>query len=113
MRFRILILALGAFAVGTDGFVIAGILPEIAHSLDISLALAGLAITIFALIYGFGAPILSAWAGTIERRRLVLTSLAVLTVANLLAALAPSLPWLLAARVLAAIGAAAYTPTAS
>jgi len=113
MRFRILVLALGAFAVGTDGFVIAGILPDIAESMGISLALAGLTITTFALVYGFGAPILSAWAGAVERRRLLLISLIVLTVANLLAALAPSLPWLLAARVLAAIGAALYTPTAS
>src|SRR5919198_2297290 len=89
MRFRILVLALGAFAVGTDGFVIAGILPDIAESMGISLALAGLTITTFALVYAFGAPILSAWAGAIERRRLLLTSLLVLMAANLLAALAP------------------------
>src|SRR6266508_1118333 len=113
VRFRILVLALGAFAVGTDGFVIAGILPDIADSMGISLALAGLTITTFALVYAFGAPILSAWAGAIERRLLLLISLLVLTAANLLAALAPSLPWLLAARVLAAVGAAMYTPTAS
>jgi MFS transporter, DHA1 family, inner membrane transport protein len=93
--------------------VIAGILPDIAGSMRISLALAGLAITTFALVYAFGAPILSAWAGAVERRRLLLISLLVLTAANLLATLAPSLPWLLAARVLAAVGAAMYTPTAS
>jgi len=56
---------------------------------------------------------LSAWAGAVERRRLLLISLLVLTAANLLAALASSLPWLLGARVLAAVGAALYTPTAS
>jgi len=113
MRARILILALGTFAVGTDTFVIAGILPNIAHSLDIGLSLAGLAVTAFALIYGLGAPVLAALAGNLERRRLLLISLGILALANLLGALANSLALLLAARILAAIGAALYTPTAS
>ncbi len=113
MWFRIFVLALGTFAVGTDSFVIAGILPNIAGSLHISLALAGLTITTFSLVYGFGAPVLAAFTGTIKRRHLLLVSLLVLALANLLAALASNLPLLLAARVLAALGAALYTPTAS
>src|SRR5438128_12036280 len=99
MWFRILVLALGTFAIGTDSFVIAGILPNIADSLHISLALAGLTVTLFALIYALGAPILAAFAGSLERRRLLLISLLVLPVANLLAALAPNLPFLVAARI--------------
>jgi len=33
MWFRILVLAVGTFALGTDAFVISGILPDIAHQL--------------------------------------------------------------------------------
>lgn len=113
MWFRILVLALGTFALGTDSFVIAGILPDLAGSLHISLALAGLNVTIFALVYAFGAPVLGTLAGSLERRRLLLLSLTILTLANVLAAFAPSLPFLMAVRVLAAIGASMYTPTAS
>jgi predicted MFS family arabinose efflux permease len=70
-------------------------------------------VTVFALIYGFGAPVLATFTGAHERRRLLVSSLIVLTAANLLAALATTLPLLLAARVLAAIGAALYAPTAA
>src|SRR5688572_26340744 len=48
----------------------------------------------------------------VERRRLLVSALAVFTVANVFAALAPGYVWLAVARVLAAVSAAAYTPTA-
>ncbi|GHO70538.1 MFS transporter [Ktedonobacter sp. SOSP1-52] len=113
MWFRILVLALGTFAIGTDSFVIAGILPNIAGGLHISLALAGLTVTVFALVYACGAPILATFTGSLERRRLLLASLAILALANILSALATNLPIFMAARVLAAIGASLYTPTAT
>ena len=40
MDMRVIPLALGAFAIGTDSFVVAGILPEIAQSLNVSIATA-------------------------------------------------------------------------
>src|SRR5882762_7251881 len=42
-------LALGTFAIGTEGFMIAAILPNIAADLVVSVALAGSLISIFAL----------------------------------------------------------------
>ncbi|MEA2665334.1 MAG: hypothetical protein QOI11_2278, partial [Candidatus Eremiobacteraeota bacterium] len=45
----LLVLALGTFASGTDGFVIAGILPSIARDLGVSVAGAGQLVTAFAL----------------------------------------------------------------
>ncbi len=32
---RLLVLALGMFALGTDSFVVAGVLPQISHSFDV------------------------------------------------------------------------------
>ncbi|MFF4951775.1 MFS transporter [Streptomyces chattanoogensis] len=113
MRLRLLLLALGSFAVGTDSMVMAGILGLIARDLDISVPAAGQMVTVFALSYAVLAPVLATAAARWPRRRLLLTALTVFTVANALSALAPNYPVLLATRVLAAAGAALYGPTAN
>lgn len=41
MDMRLITLALGTFAIGTDSFVVAGILPEVSQSLDVSIEAAG------------------------------------------------------------------------
>jgi MFS transporter, DHA1 family, inner membrane transport protein len=38
---RLVILALGMFALGTDSFVVAGVLPEISQSFQVSVGAAG------------------------------------------------------------------------
>jgi MFS transporter, DHA1 family, inner membrane transport protein len=38
---RLITLAIGMFALGTDSFVIAGVLPQIAHSFRTSIGAAG------------------------------------------------------------------------
>jgi predicted MFS family arabinose efflux permease len=107
------VLALGTFAMGTDSFVLAGILPQIGSGLAVSTASAGQVVTAFALTYALVAPIMATVTARLPRRRLVITSLAVFVLANIAAALAPSLALLLIARVVTAIAAAAFTPTAS
>src|SRR5580658_1078823 len=52
-------LMVGAFAIGTEGFMIAGILPLIATDLRVSTALAGQLVTAFALAYAIGSPTLT------------------------------------------------------
>ncbi|MGG7572024.1 MFS transporter [Streptomyces sirii] len=113
MRLRLLLLALGTFAVGTDTMVTAGILGLVARDLDISLPAAGQMVTVFALSYAVLAPVLATAAARWPRRRVLLTALTVFTLANALSAVAPNYPVLLATRVLAAAGAALYTPTAN
>ena len=106
-------LALGTFALGIDSFVLAGILPAIAHELDVSVAVAGQLLTVFALFYALGSPTLAALTGAIPRKRLLITSLTVFTCANIVAALAPTYAVLVVARAIAACSAALYTPTAA
>ncbi|MGK5544875.1 MFS transporter [Streptomyces sp. URMC 127] len=113
MRLRLLLLALGTFAVGTDTMVMAGILGRVADDLGVSVLAAGQVVTVFALSYALLAPLLAAVTARWPRRRLLLTALAVFTAANALSALAPDYPTLLATRVLAAAGAALYSPNAS
>ncbi|NDK26766.1 MFS transporter [Streptomyces sp. TR1341] len=107
------VLALGSFAMGTDSFVLAGILPQIAHGLHISTGAAGQTITAFALTYGLTAPFLAALTSRLPRKPLLAVALALFVLANLASAAAPNLPLLLTARVVAGLGAALYTPNAS
>ncbi|WP_280235669.1 MFS transporter [Nocardia cyriacigeorgica] len=105
-------LALGTFAVGTDAFVVAGFLPEMAGSLSVSTATAGQSITVFAVAYAVAAPVLATVTARIPRRALLVAALLLLGAANLGSALAPGFGFLLVTRVLAALGAAMYTPNA-
>ena len=52
-------LALGAFAIGTEGFMISGILPGMAHDLGVSVAAAGQLVTVFAFAYAVGSPLIA------------------------------------------------------
>lgn len=106
-------LALGTFAVGTEGFMIAAILPSIATSLGTSIQAAGQLVTIFALTYALSSPILTALTAVWPRRQLLTASLAGFIVANLLAAIAPGYWWLAGARVLLAFAAGLYVPNAN
>ncbi|GAA2047735.1 MFS transporter [Catenulispora yoronensis] len=109
---RTLVLALGTFAVGTDAFVLAGFLPDVAHSLHTSTSSAGQAVTVFAAAYALASPLVATATARLPRRALLVAALVVLAAANAASALAPNLPLLLASRVVAAVGAAGYTPTA-
>lgn len=107
------ILALGTFAVGTDSFILAGFLPDVAGTLGVSLASAGLAVTVFAGAYALGSPVLATLTARLPRRTLLVSALLVLALANLGSAAAPAFWMLLATRILAALGAAAFTPNAA
>jgi predicted MFS family arabinose efflux permease len=110
---RILILSVGSFAVGTGTFVVTGVLTDIAEDLSVSVANAGLLVTVFAVTFAVGSPILVSSASGVGRRRLLSGALVLFTLANVAAALAPSFSVLLGARVVAACGAAIFTPVAS
>ncbi|MGX4657391.1 MFS transporter [Micromonospora sp. SCSIO 07396] len=111
LRFT-LILAAGTFAVGTDAFVVAGLLPDMAAALRVSTAAAGQSVTVFAISYAVLAPVLSTLTARLPRRTLLVAALLVLAAGNLVSAAADTLPVLIVGRIVAAAGAAAYTPNA-
>src|SRR5579871_3399233 len=80
---RIYVLALGAFAFGTDVFVMAGVLPVIAHEKGVSINTTGLLITVFSLVYSLGAPFLAVLTNHISRQKLLLGVLLSFCLANL------------------------------
>ena len=110
---RVGVLAFGTFVLGTDGYVIAGILPRVAAGMSVSVATAGQLVTVFALAYSLGSPLVAVATGRWARRRLLLAALGVFAGANMAAAVAPNVTVLALARVLAALGAAGYTPVAA
>ncbi len=110
---RLLVLAAGMFAIGTDSFVVAGILPQVAKSLDVSIGVAGQMVTLYALSYALLSPVIAATAAHWPRKRLLLAGLAVFVLGNLVTAIAPSIEWVLASRLIAGLGAAMFSPTAT
>jgi MFS transporter, DHA1 family, inner membrane transport protein len=109
---RIWLLAIGTFAVGTDAFVVAGILPLLALSFGVSIEVAGLLVSTYSFTYGLGTPVLAAMVARWQRHRVVIVTLCGFALVNIGCALAPSFGVLLGLKVAAGICAATYTPTA-
>lgn len=102
MPLALFALTIAAYAIGTTEFVIVGLLPTVANDLSITLPLAGLIVSIYALGVTFGAPILTALTGRLERKPLLLGLMALFIAGNTVAALSPSYEMLLVGRVLSA-----------
>ena len=109
---RVWLLALGTFAVGTDSFVISGILNQLAHDLSINLEAAGTVVSSYSFAYGISAPFLAALTGRLRKDRVALTAIALFAVANALCAISPNYIAIIAARILTGFAAGLYTPTA-
>lgn len=109
---RIFLLALGMFALGTDAFVIAGVLPVIAKETGVTEGVAGQLVTAFSLVYGLGAPFLAALTGRWSPNRVLIGALGLFCLANIASALAPSFSVLMITRILTGCFAASYSPLA-
>ena len=113
MNLRILVLTLATFAIGTGTFVVTGLLGSVAEEFSVPVESAGHLVTVFAIAYAVGSPILVTLTERVPRRMLVVAALVLFALANGAAAAAPSFGLLLAARVAAALGAAVLTPVAA
>jgi len=112
-RFAPTALMLGNLVTGCSVLAPAGMLPELAKGLDVSIYAAGLLITFGAVTLCIGSP-LTAWlTSRIERRTLLTTTLAVLALGNLASAFAPDYASLLIIRLVMLAVGALYTPQAA
>lgn len=87
MNCRILLLTAGMFVIGTEAFMIAGLLPALARDLEVSVSAAGQLVTVFSLAYAFGSPILATLTGKAERRKLLSGAMLLFAVGNALCGL--------------------------
>jgi predicted MFS family arabinose efflux permease len=86
---RLLVSALGMFALGTDSYVVAGVFPEISRFFAVPISAAGQMTTIYAVTYALLAPTIAALAAGVPRKTLLRSSLALFTLANLATAAPP------------------------
>ncbi|SHL50696.1 Predicted arabinose efflux permease, MFS family [Pseudonocardia thermophila] len=113
MSARAILLTAGAFVVGTSAYIVSGVLPEISAETGATPAAVGQLATAFSLAYAVGAPLVATLAGRWDRRTLLVAALLAAAAGNALTALAPTYPLLFVGRIVAALGAAAYTPAAT
>ncbi|MED1793634.1 MFS transporter [Brevibacillus nitrificans] len=109
---KVYVLALISFLVGTSNYIISGILDRIAETLGTSVAAAGQLITVYSLAYAVGTPILMALTAKMDRRKLLLYSLGLFIAANLLTFILSGFGFFIAARIVTALGAGVVTVNA-
>ena len=112
VNFRLLVLALGTFAVGTDSYVVAGILFPVAQSFDVSVAAAGQFVTVYSFAYAILSPVMATLTANWPRRGVFLAGLAVFIAGNILTAITPTFELALLSRAVAGLGGAMIVPTA-
>lgn len=103
MNFLIFTLMLCVFAITTGEFVIAGILPQVAHDLHVSIPAAGLLVTAYAIGMIVGGPVLTALTAHLSRRPLVMSLVVIAILGNIFSAIAPDYTSLFVARVITAL----------
>ncbi|MGY1495837.1 MFS transporter [Streptomyces sp. QTS52] len=108
LPFVVLVLSVGTFLMGTTEFVIAGLLPEIAGDLHVSVSQAGLLITAFAAGMIVGAPVMAIATLRLPRRSTLILALVVFSLGHLAAALSSSFALVLAARVVTALATGTF-----
>jgi predicted MFS family arabinose efflux permease len=106
-------LALGTFAIGTEGFMIAPLLPGMAADLRVSVWVVGQLITVFTFAYAVSSPVLTALTGAFDRRKLLMLSMTAFALANMVAWAAANYWWVMGARILLALAAGLYVPNAN
>ncbi|MFC4170524.1 MFS transporter [Microvirga sp. GCM10011540] len=107
------VLAFGVFVVGTGEFVLAGLLPLLSRSFDISPSVAGQVITTFALTCAIAGPVLTSTTGVWHRRTVLLIAALVYLIGSAWTAVAPSYSQVLLGQMVAALGVGLFVPNAT
>lgn len=109
---KVYILALISFLIGTSQFVTSGFLDQIASSMGITVSEAGQFTTVYALTYAIATPVLISLTSKMDRRKLTLYSLGIFIIGNLLSYFFPSFALFTVSRIICAVGAGVVVVTA-
>ncbi|MFF5553341.1 Cmx/CmrA family chloramphenicol efflux MFS transporter [Streptomyces olivaceoviridis] len=112
MPLPLYLLAMAVFAMGTSEFMLAGLLPDIASDLDVTVRTAGALTSAFAIGMIVGAPLVAATARNWPRRAGLVWFVLVFTAAHAVGAITTSFPILFATRVVAALANAGFLAVA-
>lgn len=113
LPFLIYVLGIGTFLMGTTEFVMAGLLPEMARDLDVTVARAGLLITVFAIGMIVGSPAMALLTLRLPRRLTLVLALVVFAAGHVIVALGSSFALLLVARFVTALATGAFWSVAA
>jgi DHA1 family inner membrane transport protein len=108
MSLPLLALFLAAFAFGTTEFVIAGVLPQVAEGLGVSVPTAGYLVSGYACGIAIGGPLLALSTKGLSRKALLLGLAVAFTIGQVACAMAPDFASMLALRVAVAVAHGAY-----
>lgn len=112
MPFALYLLALAVFAMGTSEFMLAGLVPDIAADVGVSVGTAGLLTSAFAVGMVPGAPAMAALTRRWPARTTLLACVVVFAACHVVAATTGTFPVLFATRVVAAIANAGFLAVA-
>lgn len=105
---RVIPLALGGLGIGTTEFAIMGLLPDIASSLDVSIAEAGILISAYALGVVVGAPLLIGYTVKQRPKRVLIWLMILFTIFNGLSIISPNYYFMMGARFLSGLPHGAF-----
>lgn len=92
-----------AFILGTTEYVIVGLLPDVAQSLNVAVSQAGILVSGFAVAYAVGTPFAMAAASYVSKRTAVLIGILLISLLNISSAFAPTYMLLFVSRLAAAV----------
>ncbi|MEV0044016.1 MFS transporter [Nocardia rhamnosiphila] len=110
LSLRLSVLAGALFVVSTNSLNIAGLLPNIAESLDVSIGSVSYGITVYAVVAAVASPLIAAVFSRRSRTLVLVSGLVLVAAGTVGTALAPNLSWFIAGRAIAALGGAAVVP---
>jgi DHA1 family inner membrane transport protein len=108
MSLPLFALFLAAFSFGTAEFVIAGVLPDVALGLGVSIPVAGYLVSGYAIGIAIGGPALAVLTKKMNRKLLVMLLGLGFTLGQVLCAIAPNFELLLLARIFVSVLHGAY-----
>ncbi|MEV0622523.1 MFS transporter [Nonomuraea sp. NPDC050404] len=102
------VLMVSVFVVGTSEYLIAGLLPQVAEDLGVSVATAGQTVTAYALGVVIGGPLVTIATVRLPRKGLALGLLVLFAAGNAICAAAGSYELLIVGRIVASLSHAAF-----
>ncbi|KEQ21052.1 MFS transporter [Limosilactobacillus reuteri] len=91
-----------AFMLGCNEFMVVGVLSDIARSYHVPLSTVGFLVTAFAGVYAISTPIITTLTSNWNRYKLLMLLMTIFFIGNTLTAMAPTIGWLLFARIITA-----------
>lgn len=108
INYPLLALAVGAFGIGTTEFSPMGLLPVIAKGVEVSIPVAGMLISAYAIGVMIGAPLMTLLLSHRARRQALIFLMAIFTLGNVLSAIAPDYTTLLLSRIITSLNHGAF-----